>query len=256
MQVLFLGSGTSHGVPMIGCDCPVCRSDDPRNRRTRASVLIRERGVSLLIDASVDLRQQALCNGVRRVDAILLTHSHADHVLGLDDVRAFSAVQNAPVPVYGDAHTLEVVRRNLDYVFRRPRGRPDRNIPRLVLFMMDTRAEVCGVTVIAVPIFHGRRTILGYRIGRFAYLTDCSGVPDESFNLLEGLDTVVVGAIRRDPHPKHFSLSQALALLERLRPRQAYITHISHRLDHATIEAGLPSGVRLAYDGLQIEVPD
>jgi len=157
---------------MIGCDCAVCRSDDPRNRRTRASVLIRERGVSLLIDASVDLRQQALRNGIKRVDAILLTHSHADHVLGLDDVRAFSALQNAPVPVYGDADTLKVVRKNLDYVFRQPAGTPDWNIPRLALFMMDGRAEVCGVTVIAVPIFHGRRTILGYRIGRFAYLTD------------------------------------------------------------------------------------
>jgi phosphoribosyl 1,2-cyclic phosphate phosphodiesterase len=255
---------------MIGCDCAVCRSDDPRNRRTRASVLIRasprrsralpkgsrERRVSLLIDASVDLRQQVLRHGIKRVDAILLTHPHADHVLGLDDVRAFSALQDAPVPVYADAGTLKVVRRNLDYVFRRPTGTPDWNIPRLALFVMDGCAEVCGVPVTAVPIFHGCGTILGYRIGRFAYLTDCSGVPEESFKLLGGLDTVVVGAIRPNPHPKHFSVAQALELLERLGPRQGYITHISHRLDHASTEAGLPSGVRLAYDGLEIETPD
>ena len=255
MQVIFLGTGTSYGVPMVACDCAVCRSDDPRNRRTRASVLIRDRGVSLLIDASVDLRQQALRHGIKRLDAILLTHSHADHVLGLDDVRAFSALQNAPVPVYGDAGTLNVVRKNLDYVFREPQGTPDWNIPRLALFEMDGCAEICGVPVTAVPILHGRRAILGYRVGGLAYLTDCSAMPDESFRLLAALDTLVVGAVRLDPHPAHFNLSGALALVERLKPRCAYFTHISHQMDHAVIEAGLPQNVRLAYDGLEVEAP-
>ena len=255
MQVLFLGTGTSHGVPMIGCDCAVCRSDDPRNRRTRASVLLRERGAALLIDASTDLRQQVLRHAIQRLDAILLTHSHADHVLGLDDVRAFSGRQNAPVPVYADAETLKVVRRNFEYAFREPSGPAGWDVPRLRSFEMDGCAEICGVPVTAVPIFHGRRAILGYRIGGLAYLTDCSGVPEESFQLLGGLDTLVVGAVRLDPHPTHFTLSEALALVERLKPRRAYFTHISHRLDHAAVEAGLPPDVRLAYDGLEVETP-
>jgi phosphoribosyl 1,2-cyclic phosphate phosphodiesterase len=255
MQVLFLGTGTSYGVPMVACDCAVCRSDDPRNRRTRASVLLREGGATLLIDASPDLRQQMLRHAIRRLDAVLLTHSHADHVLGLDDVRAFSGRQNAPIPVYANAETLQVVRRNFEYAFREPDGPTGWDVPRLRSFEMDGGAEICGVAVTAVPILHGRRAILGYRVGGLAYLTDCSAVPDESFRLLAALDTLVVGAVRLAPHPAHFNLSGALALVERLKPRRAYFTHISHRLDHATVEAGLPPNVRLAWDGLEVETP-
>jgi len=240
---------------MIGCDCAVCRSGDPRNKRTRASALIRAAGKTLLIDATTDLRQQVLRHGIKRLDAILLTHSHADHILGLDDVRAFSAWQEAPIPVYGDAETLKVVRRNLDYVFR-DSGQPLRwDIPRLELFEMNGCAEVCGVAVTPVPVLHGRRSILAFRIGGLAYVTDCSGVPEPSVPLLSEADTLVVGAIRHEPHPAHFTLAQAVELVARLKPRRAYVTHISHRLDHEPTEATLPADVRLAYDGLDIEVP-
>jgi phosphoribosyl 1,2-cyclic phosphate phosphodiesterase len=255
MQALFLGTGTSYGVPMIACDCAVCRSDDPRNRRTRASMLLRAGGAALLMDASTDLRQQMLRHAVQRLDAVLLTHAHADHVLGLDDVRAFSGRQNAPIPVYANAETLHVVRRNFEYAFREPDGAAGWEVPRLRSFEMDGRAEICGVPVTAVPIQHGRRAILGYRVGGLAYLTDCSAVPDESFGLLDALDTLVVGAVRLAPHPAHFNLAGALALAERLKPRRAFFTHISHRLDHAAVEADLPANVRLAYDGLEIELP-
>jgi phosphoribosyl 1,2-cyclic phosphate phosphodiesterase len=255
MQVLFLGTGTSYGVPMVACDCAVCRSEDPRNRRTRPSVLLRERGATLLIDASTDLRQQMLRHAVQRLDAVLLTHSHADHVLGLDDLRAFSGRQNAPLPVYANAETLQVVQRNFEYAFTEASNPARWEVPRLRAFEMDGGAEVCGVPVTAVPIWHGRRAILGYRIGGLAYLTDCSAVPEESFRLLGELDMLVVGAVRLDPHPAHFNLAGALALVEKVKPRRAYFTHISHRLDHAVIEAGLPPNVRLAYDGLEVEAP-
>ena len=257
MRVLFLGSGTSYGVPMIGCDCAVCRSSDPRNRRTRAAVLVRTDAGTILIDASPDFREQMLRHDVRRLDAILLTHPHADHICGLDDVRAYSARQGGAVPIYGDRETLRVVRKNLDYAFGD--AIPSAylwDVPRLKAHELDGSIEVAGLRVIPVPIRHGKRWIMGFRTGGFAYLTDCSGIPDDSRLLLKGLVTLVLGAVRHEPHPAHFTVAQALAEIERLAPRRAYLTHISHRLDHAVTESALPPNVRLAYDGLEIDVPD
>jgi phosphoribosyl 1,2-cyclic phosphate phosphodiesterase len=255
-SLVFLGTGTSYGVPMIGCDCAVCGSTDPRNRRHRASVLLRNGDRNILIDATPDFREQMLRHRIRRLDAILLTHPHADHIFGLDDVRAFSARQEEPIPVYGDADTLRVIRKNLDYAFGD--ATPSAysfDVPRMVTRALDGRGiEVEGTRVQPVSILHGRRTILAYRIGDFAYVTDCSGVPDASMPLLEGLDTLVLGAVRHDPHPAHFSVEQALELIAQLSPRRAFLTHISHRLDHVETEAALPADVRLAYDGLAIEI--
>ena len=254
MQVLILGSGTSFGVPMIGCDCEVCRSDDPRDNRTRAAVLIRAAGRQILVDAPPDLRQQMLRHGVARLDAVLMTHAHADHIFGLDDLRAFSAHQQAALPVYGDAETLRVLRKDFDYAFADQDFREGWIIPRLDLREWNGPAQIAGVPVAPVPILHGGDRILGYRVGDFAYLTDCSGVPEESMPLLEGLDALVVGAVKHDPpHPKHFSVRQALELIELLRPRRAWLTHISHRLGHSVTEAQLPAHVRLAWDGLVID---
>ncbi len=200
-RVTFLGTGTSHGVPMIGCDCAVCRSDDPRDRRWRPSILIElADGTSVLVDTSPDLRAQALAFDVRRVDAILFTHAHADHVLGLDEVRRYNAMQRAPIPCYGDEQTVREVRRT------------------------------------------------------FAYLTDCSAIPDSSWPLLEGVQVLVIDALRDRRHPTHFTVAEALEVVRALGPRAAYLTHICHDLSHAATNARLPAGVEVAYDGLRLQV--
>jgi len=255
IRLLFLGSGTSYGVPVIGCDCEVCRADDPRDKRTRASALLRVGERSILIDSATDLRAQALRNDIRRVDAILFTHSHADHLHGIDDLRRFSALQRAAIPAYGDSGTLEHIRKSHAYIFTDPEFRLGWGIPRLTLQTIEKPAEICGTTVTPVPILHGDRTILGYRLDGLAYLTDCSGLPDDSLPLLEGVDTLVVDALRHKPHATHLSLSEALEVVARLRPRRAYFTHISHDLGHAATEDDLPENIRLAYDGLEIAVP-
>jgi len=255
VRLLFLGTGTSYGVPMIGCDCAVCRSGDPRNRRTRASVLVRTSQGAILIDTATELREQALRYGVKRVDAILYTHSHADHLHGIDDIRSFSGRARKPIPVYGDEDTISFIRKNYGYIFSDPLFRLGWGIPRLELEVIREPTRICGVRVVPVPLLHGRRLILGYRIGDLAYLTDCSAIPDGSWKLLEGLHTLVIDALRPRPHPTHFCISEALEVTERLRPGVAYFTHLTHNVDHATMEATLPDHVRLAYDGLEIEAP-
>ena len=239
---------------MIGCDCATCRSTDPRDRRWRTSVRVETDGEqSLLIDAGPDLRAQALAFDVRRVDAILFTHGHSDHILGLDDVRRFNAMQRGSMPCYGDPMTLRDIRRTFAYVFdaATPRGG---GLPQLDLY------EVAGTfcfgrqEVIPVPIFHGDRAILGYRLGGFAYLTDCSRIPESSWPLLEGLDLLVLDALREARHPTHFSLTEAVEAARRVAPRRTCFTHMCHDLAHAATCARLPQGVELAYDGLVVDI--
>jgi phosphoribosyl 1,2-cyclic phosphate phosphodiesterase len=253
-SVLVLGSGTSQGVPMIGCDCATCRSDDPRDTRSRASILVTiAGGPSVLIDTSPDLRAQALQHGLRHIDAILYTHSHADHILGLDDVRRFNWLQRQPIPCYGDDRTLSDLRRIFAYAFddEAPKGG---GVPRVVLFPLAGAFSIGAATVTPVPLFHGSRQIYGYRIGSFAYLTDCSAIPDASWPLLEGVDTVILDALRDRPHPTHFSLGESLAIVKRLAPDRAFFTHMCHDLPHAATCARLPEGVELAYDGLVFDI--
>jgi phosphoribosyl 1,2-cyclic phosphate phosphodiesterase len=247
-RVTFLGTGTSHGVPMIGCDCDVCRSDDPRDQRWRTSIYVELPGVSVLVDTGPDLRAQALRFSVARVDAILFTHSHADHVMGLDEVRRYNALQEGRIPCYGDALTIEEIRRTFAYIFaaRTPHGG---GLPQIDLVTVDAPFDLAGHRVVPVRLLHGRRPILGYRIGPFAYCTDCSAIPDESWPLLDGVEYLVLDALRERPHPTHFSVDDALAVVERLRPRRAWFTHIAHDLGHAATCARLPPGVELAYDG-------
>ncbi len=252
MIVTFLGTGTSHGVPMIGCDCAVCTSSDPRNNRTRSSVLVETDGASLLIDTTPELRIQALRENIRRVDAVLFTHAHADHVFGLDDVRRFNDLSGRSMPCYGPEETLVTIRRAFQYVFVPTQlggGKPS-----LELIPVTGTFHAAGVWVTPVPVMHGRLHIHGYRIGRFAYVTDCSGIPDGSMALLQDLDTLVLGALRPTPHETHFSVGQAMEVVDMLKPRQAYFTHISHRLDHEMTNASLPPYARLAYDGLRIDL--
>jgi phosphoribosyl 1,2-cyclic phosphate phosphodiesterase len=253
-NVLVLGSGTSHGVPMIGCECDTCRSIDPRDRRLRASVLIRvSDGPSILIDTTTDLRAQALAHGVKRVDAIVYTHSHADHVMGLDEVRRFNMLQKSAIPCYGDDRTLRDLRRIYAYMFdpNTPKGG---GIPQVVLAAIAGEFCIGSATFVPVPIMHGSRRILGYRIGSFAYLTDCSSIPDESWPLLTGVHTLILDALRERPHPTHLSVNEALAIVERLGPARAYFTHMCHDLAHAATCARLPAGVELAYDGLSFDI--
>jgi phosphoribosyl 1,2-cyclic phosphate phosphodiesterase len=252
-RVTFLGTGTSHGVPMIGCRCGVCRSEDPRDRRWRPSIYIEFPDVSVLVDTSTDLRSQALQFDIVRVDAILFTHSHADHVLGLDEVRRYNDLQKSSIPCYADVETVADLRRAFAYVFD-PRTPAGGGLPRLDLFPLCGEFSLGRQVIVPVPLLHGRRTILGYRVGSFAYLTDCSEIPAASWPLIEGVESVVIDALRHRPHPTHFNVAQALDAVRRLAPRRAWFTHIAHDLGHAATCAQLPEGVELAYDGLTVDV--
>ena len=253
-KVLVLGTGTSHGVPMIGCECATCHSTDPRDRRSRASIYIQiDEGPSVLVDTTPDLRMQALTYGLKRVDAIVYTHSHADHIMGLDEVRRFNVLQKSAIPCYGDARTLEDLRRIYAYVFESG-PKFGGGIPQVTMARVAGEFCIGAATFVPVPILHGSRTILGYRIGSFAYLTDCSAIPDASWPLLSGVKTLILDALRPRPHPTHLSIDQALAVVEQIKPERALFTHMCHDLPHAATCARLPPDVQLAYDGLTFEI--
>jgi phosphoribosyl 1,2-cyclic phosphate phosphodiesterase len=254
MRITFLGTGTSHGVPMIGCACATCRSGDPRDQRWRPSILAElDDGLRVLVDTATDLRAQALRFGVTRIDAILFTHSHADHILGLDEMRRFNVLQGEPISCFGDADTLADIRRSFRYVFDE-RTAKGGGVPRLRTFPVAGPFCLGRQTVVPVPVEHGSRLILGYRFGRFAYLTDCSGIPDASWPLLEGVETLVLDALRDRPHPTHFTVAEAIEAAGRIGARDTWFTHICHDLPHAATCARLPAGIELAYDGLVLEV--
>jgi len=257
VDVTFLGTGTSMGVPMIGCACAVCRSDDPRDNRSRPSILVRlASGATILVDTSSDLRAQALRFGLTRIDAVLYTHSHADHVLGLDELRRFNTLQQSAIPLYGDARTMDDLRRIFSYAFA-PRREPGHEyVPLLAPFVLDGPISVAGTEVRPIPVQHGVRTILGFRFGAFAYLTDCNAIPEPSWAMLDGLDVVVVDALRERPHGSHFSLDQAVAAATRIGARRTFFTHMAHDLGHAATCARLPAGMALAHDGLRVEIAD
>jgi phosphoribosyl 1,2-cyclic phosphate phosphodiesterase len=253
VRITFLGTGTSHGVPMIGCVCATCTSSDPRDTRLRPSIYVETRGAHALVDAGPDLRAQALRHRITRVDAILFTHGHADHILGMDDVRRFNALMNGPMPCYGDGGTLDDIRRMFSYVFDpvTPKGG---GLPQLDLRQIGGPYSIGDLGVVPVPVEHGKRPILGFRFDRFAYLTDCSRIPDASWPLLEGLDVLVLDALRIRPHPTHFSLDEAVATARRIGAPRTFFTHMCHDLLHAATDACLPSGMALAYDGLVLDM--
>ena len=249
-RVTMLGTGTSFGVPSVACDCAVCTSPDPRNQRDRASVYFEVDGVALLVDTATEFRRQALRHRLRRVDAVLYTHAHADHVGGLDDLRRFCDA--GPLACYGSVSTQAAILKRFDYAFQPPAWAG--SAPHLEFHPVFGAFRAAGVEVVPVPLRHGGMEVLAFRVGSVAYATDCNEIPPASRDLLRGLDLLILDALRFTPHPTHFTLAESLEVIADLRPRRALLTHISHEIDHATVAASLPAGVELAYDGLQVEV--
>ncbi len=259
-ELVFLGTGTSMGVPTLGCECAVCTSADPRDKRLRPSVLLRWSDAdavarTVVIDTTPDFRTQALNAGLRHVDAVFYTHSHADHILGFDDLRPLSFEwfrAQGPIPLYATAETRATMEKVFAYTLA-----PDatyKNRARVRLEPLNGHNVVRGVDFVPVPVLHGEMEITGYRIGNAAYLTDVSAIPESSFALLEGLDLLVLSALRHKPHHNHLTLAQAMELAGRIGAGRTYFTHIAHELGHAQTNAQLPNGMELAYDGLRLEV--
>ncbi|MDH3627075.1 MAG: MBL fold metallo-hydrolase [Acidobacteriota bacterium] len=254
MRVTLLGTGTSTGVPVPTCCCSVCTSDDPRDNRLRPSALLEWPGASLLIDTSTDLRQQALRYRIERIDAVLYTHAHADHMLGLDELRLYNWRQKGVIPVFGNPTTLDALTQTFWYVFSDKPAESTK--PEIDRRLVDRPFELLGRQIIPVPLLHGTLPILGFRIGKMAYLTDVSEIPHESYGLLNDLDTLILSALRERPHPTHLTVEQAVETAKRIGARRTLFTHMSHEVHHATIAAQLPSGIELAYDGLIVEIDD
>lgn len=252
MKLTFLGTGTSTGVPVLACPCPVCTSPDAHDRRTRPSLLLEDDGRAVVVDTTPDFRFQALREGLQRLDAVVFTHPHADHILGLDDVRVYYFRQQQAIPIYADAHCMENIQRTFKYIFdgKYPYG----GLAKLDPHLIDGPFRAGNLDFVPVPLFHGNLPILGFRFRDVAYLTDVSAIPDTSYPLLERLDMLILDALRHKPHPTHMTVEQALATVERLKPRRAYFTHIAHELAHEATNATLPPHVRLAYDGLKLEL--
>jgi len=254
MKLTFLGSGTSVGVPVIGCMCQVCKSNNPKNKRLRTSVLVQLGGKNILIDASTDLRQQALIYSIKKVNAILFTHCHADHIFGLDEIRIFNFYQREEIPCYGNEQTIRTIKNIFNYLFEKSDYWGDR--PGVVPKVVKDKFLLFDKEIIPVEVRHYEKKILGYRIDDLAYITDCSEMPESSLPLLENLDVLILNALRHKPHPGHFSLSQALEIIKAIKPKQAILTHLSHDFDCEEICKCLPENVELAYDGLVIETKE
>lgn len=245
------------GVPTLGCNCSVCHSENPRDRRTRCSILLSAGGRNVVIDTSPDFRSQALREGIGRLDAVVYTHGHADHILGLDDIRPFNILQKGDIPVYASDETLAILRRTFAYIFEPANGSSTR--PGIELHPIEGSFNPFGLPdapceLLPIPALHGPTNVLGFRVGRTAYLTDFSAVPEDSKRLLVGLDDLILDALRYKPHPMHSNVEQSLALIAQLQPRRAWFTHIAHDLPHEETNRSLPEHVKLAYDGLSFEV--
>lgn len=255
LEITFLGTGTSQGIPVIGCDCEVCLSKDKKDKRLRSSVLIRsDKGTQLTIDAGPDFRYQMLRENVLRLDAILVTHSHRDHVGGLDEVRSFNYLQQTSMPVYANRYAAEGIRGEFAYAFAQNKypGLPQFDLREITSEDLIQVNELC---IQPIEVMHHLLPVLAYRIGKFAYITDAKTISEKEIDKLQGLDCLVVNALRREEHFSHFTLQEALALIDRLQPKQAYLTHISHFLGfHEVVNRELPANVRLAYDTLKIRV--
>ena len=256
LQLTVLGSGTSMGVPTLACPCRVCHSADPNDKRTRPSILLSRGARNVVIDTSPDFRAQALRENIQRLDAVIFTHGHADHILGFDDIRPYNMRQKEHLPVYAEEETLAVLRRTFAYAFSDVPALS--TIPQVTVHPITEPFELLGTQIIPVPLDHGGLRVLGFRVGGAAYLTDFSRLPEESKPLLTGLDDLILDALRDTPHPMHLTVAQALEVVRKLAPRRAWFTHISHDLGHAETNARLRNSgypnVQMSHDGLRMEV--
>lgn len=252
-KITVLGSGTSVGVPTVGCHCAVCKSADPRDKRLRPSILVSYEGHRVLIDATPDFRTQALRIDLDRLDAVVFTHSHADHIMGLDDVRPYNFRQKGQIPIYAAADTMAAIHRCFLYIF--DGAKKESNVPQLECHVIDGKAfDLFGLEFLPIPVLHGSASIYGFRFGSAAYLTDHSDIPESSMGCLRGLDVLFLDALRHKPHPTHSTVERSMKTAEMLAPRRVFFTHISHDLPHERTESLLPAHVRLAYDGLELLV--
>ena len=249
-HILMLGSGTSMGVPTLGCKCRVCTSPDPRDKRTRPSIAVQYEDHCVLIDSGPDFRQQALREGIDHIDAVLYTHAHADHILGLDDLRPLSFQRKEKIPLYADQATASVLERMFEYTFSDSNKYPFK--ARVALHPLEDVTPLFGINFLRVPLLHGELQTAGFRFGSAAYLTDMSDIPESSYPLLKDLDVLILDALRLTPHPSHANVERALHFVEKIQPKQAYFTHMSHEILHAELEPTMPATVRLSYDGLRI----
>jgi phosphoribosyl 1,2-cyclic phosphate phosphodiesterase len=254
VEVIVLGTGTSHGVPMIGCHCETCTSSDPRDQRSRPSIFVKYGDCRLLVDTAPELRLQCVANGITALDAVLFTHHHADHVLGLDDLRRFNWLMKRPVACYGSERTLACLRQMFAYAFEpatdSPHSRPQLDFHPIA----SAPFSVNGKTIIPIPLMHGPLPVLGFRFGRFGYCTDCNHIPESSMPLISGVSVLILDALRNDPHPAHFTLDEAVATACRIGAERTYFTHMTHQLKHEETNRRLPPGMALAHDGLRFRV--
>jgi len=251
LKITFLGTGTSQGVPVIGCECEVCRSLDYRDKRLRVSVHLEIDGTSLVIDTGPDFRQQMLRERISKLDAVLFTHSHKDHIAGLDDVRAFNFLQEKGMPIYGAAKTLDQVKKEFYYAFETQKypGTPVLNLQELD----GNEFEINGIKILPLPVQHLRMPVLGFRIGDFSYITDANLIPDKTLAKLKGTKVLVLNALQKEKHQSHFNLEEALIQAKIIRAEQTYFTHISHKMGlHQSVSKEMPDSISLAYDGLAV----
>lgn len=251
--ITVLGSGTSTGIPVVGCRCPVCLSEHPCNQRTRCSALLSYNGHNILIDTATDLRQQALREDVRHIDAVFYTHSHADHLHGIDDLRGFNLHSKRAIPLYGSESTLEKIRSSFSYIF--DKSEPSSYIPHLQLQPIDKAVELFGLKIQPIPMEHGWIQSFGYRCGSVAYLTDCNGIPESSMDQLHELDLLILDGLRFTPHSTHFNIPEAIKVAQRIGAKETLLTHLSHEVNHPVHDQELPAGIHLAYDGYRFSVP-
>ncbi len=255
MKVIFLGTGTSHGIPMIGCNCPVCQSDDPKDKRTRCSIYIESNHENIIIDTAPEFRLQCIANNIKQIDAVLFTHTHADHVVGLDDIRRFCAIKASKIKCYSYAKAIRTLKQMFSYAFV-DIGQNYSERPKLDAQIIDPNSDfnINKTRITPLELYHGNDTILGYRIGNFAYCTDCSDIPHKTLDKLNQLDVLVLDALRYTPHPTHFNVAQAIEIAKKINAKTTYLTHIAHEIKHSELSRKLPKSILLAYDGLTINI--